>query len=75
MTIEADNLQTFPLACFRLTATKNKMKTDKAKQLTQEEKLIIADLKEYFNCEYKLLSHSHDKLVNTLNKVLEVVGH
>jgi hypothetical protein len=51
------------------------MKTDKAKQLTQEEKLIIVDLKEYFNCEYKLLSHSHDKLVNTLNKVLEVVGH
>lgn len=44
------------------------------KTLTQEEKLIIQDLKEYFNCEYKLLSHSYDKLANALNKVLEVVG-
>jgi len=47
--------------------TKSKMET---KKLTQEDKEIIEDLRDYFKCEYKSLTHSQEQLVGTLDKVL-----
>jgi len=42
----------------------------KTKKLTQEDKEIIEDLRDYFKCEYKTLIHSQEQLVGTLDKVL-----
>jgi len=42
----------------------------KTKKLTQEDKEIIEDLRDYFKDEYKPLTHSQEQLVGTLDKVL-----
>jgi hypothetical protein len=55
------------LPIIRQLPQSNKMKI---KNLTQEDKEIIEDLRDYFKCEYKTLPYPQERLVGTLDKVL-----